>query len=65
MIKFNLTGKSAKLDLSGTCEIAIGASFMESTILAMVLVVSNSLTTVAAGLEPETNIEICQRFNNE
>jgi len=63
--RFPQFGKSTELDLSGTCEIAIEASFTVVTILVMVLVVSDSSTTMAAGLEPEKNTKMRRRFKSE
>ena len=57
--------RSAELDLNGTCEITIKASFTAVTVLAVVLTVSDSSTMVTTGLEPETNTELCRRFNGE
>ena len=57
--------KSTELDLYGTCEITIGASFTTATILAVVLVVLHSSRTVATGPKPETNTKMHRRFNSE
>ena len=65
MARFPQFGKSIELDLNGTCEIAIGASFTAVTILVMVLVVLDSSTTMATGSEPETNTKMRRRFKSE
>ena len=65
VVGFPWFGRLMELDLNGTCEIAIGANFIAVTILAVVLAVSNSSTTMAVGLEPKTNTKMHQRFNNE
>ena len=64
-VGFPWFGMSTELNLNGICEIAIGANFTVVMILAVVLAVSNSLTMMVAGLEPETNTKMHQRFNNK
>ena len=63
--RFPRFGRSAELDLSGTCENTIEASFTTGTVLAVVLMMSDSSTMVTVGLEPKMNTKMCPRFNGE
>ena len=63
--RFPRFSRSAELDLSGTCENTIEASFTTATVLAVVFTMSDSSTMVTASPKPKTNTKMRQRFNGE